>query len=121
MSEQFNNVEPFLDDHGDVVMEIETRAEDFPRQVGKLWTGASWLSVAEARRLHAWLGTVIPQQTRIRVGIRVDAVQPPIPTHQFDYSAVDDSTYEGDPRQPVGYGPTPEAAIADLKEQMEQS
>ena len=46
--------------------------------------------------------------------IRVEAVFPPIPTRQFDYRAYRDG-YE--PGMPLGEGPTPEYAIADLKEQ----
>lgn len=42
----------------------------------------------------------------------------PIPTDRFDWSAVDDSTYDGAPdsgnRSKVGYGATRGAAIADL-------
>jgi hypothetical protein len=46
--------------------------------------------------------------------IRTDYDPKPIPTTKFDWSAVDDATYDGDPRQPVGYGATEEEAIADL-------
>ncbi len=40
---------------------------------------------------------------------------PPIPLRQFDWSAVDDDTYDGPPC-PVGHG----AALADLMQQMEE-
>jgi hypothetical protein len=42
---------------------------------------------------------------------------PPIPIRRFDYGAVDDDTYE--PGCPIGWGETPEAAIADLMAQIE--
>lgn len=47
---------------------------------------------------------------------------PPIPTTRFDWSAVDDNTYDGAPdsHSPIGHGPTQEAAIADLMEQIEE-
>lgn len=40
----------------------------------------------------------------------------PIPLRQFDWEAVTDN-YEGG--HPIGFGLTEEAAIADLKEQLE--
>jgi hypothetical protein len=43
-------------------------------------------------------------------------VYPPIPSRNFDWSAVADG-YE--PGVPIGFGPTKEAAIADLLEQIE--
>ncbi len=42
---------------------------------------------------------------------------PPIPIRKFDYSAVDDDTYDGI-GCPIGWGETPEEAIADLKAQI---
>lgn len=42
----------------------------------------------------------------------------PIPSRAFDWSAVDDSTYDGE-GCPVGYGATEADAVADLKEQLE--
>jgi hypothetical protein len=45
--------------------------------------------------------------------------RPPIPVRSFDYGAVDDDTYDG-PGCPIGWGETPEAAIADLKAQFEE-
>ncbi len=45
---------------------------------------------------------------------------PPIPNRSFDWSAIDDDTYDGSPdsKCPVGHGATEEEAIADLKEQI---
>ena len=42
---------------------------------------------------------------------------PPIPDRNFDWCAVDDDTYE--PGCPIGWGPTEEAAIADLMQEIE--
>lgn len=39
---------------------------------------------------------------------------PPIGTRDMDWSAIDDSTYGGEPNDPIGHGPTREAAILDL-------
>ena len=39
---------------------------------------------------------------------------PPIGTRDMDWSAIDDSTYGGEPNDPIGYGPTREKAILDL-------
>jgi hypothetical protein len=44
---------------------------------------------------------------------------PPIPNRAFDWSAIDDDTYDG-PGSPVGRGPTKESALADLLEQREE-
>lgn len=49
--------------------------------------------------------------------IRTTYVYPPIPVRDFDWSAIDDSTYDGE-GSPIGYGPTEEAAIADLLAQL---
>ena len=51
------------------------------------------------------------------MNIRTEYICPPIPTSNFDWSAVDDDTYE--PGQPTGRGATEADAIADLQEQME--
>lgn len=52
--------------------------------------------------------------------IRTDYWRKPIPTSAYDWSAVDDDTYDGAPdsgnRNQIGYGATEEAAIADLME-----
>jgi hypothetical protein len=42
------------------VMEVEKGAENYPNQVGKLWTGDDWVTVAQARELRDWLNKVIP-------------------------------------------------------------
>jgi hypothetical protein len=52
--------------------------------------------------------------------IRTEFVYPPIPDRRWDWSAIDDDTYDG-PGCPIGYGPTEEAAVADLMEQIESS
>jgi hypothetical protein len=49
--------------------------------------------------------------------IRTEHVYPPIPIRSFDYSAVDDETYDG-PGSPVGRGATEQEAIQDLEEQL---
>jgi hypothetical protein len=52
-----------------------------------------------------------PQRTIITTYI-----YPPIPTRSFDWSA----TFDGyEPGELVGYGPTEESAIKDLKDQIE--
>lgn len=45
---------------------------------------------------------------------------PPIPDRRFDWSAVDDDTYDGaeDSHCPIGRGATEQEAIDDLKEQL---
>jgi len=50
--------------------------------------------------------------------IRTECVCPPIPLRGFDWSAVDDDTYE--PGEPMGWGETEQEAIADLLEQLEE-
>jgi len=50
--------------------------------------------------------------------IRTDHISPPIPIRAFDWSAVDDSTYDGE-GCPIGYGYDEQGAIADLLEKME--
>lgn len=61
----------------------------------------------------------------IRVSTNFD--YPPIPIRSMDWSAVDDDTYDCDCDEdgffsncPIGRGPTEEAAIADLLEQIEE-
>lgn len=49
--------------------------------------------------------------------IRTHHEFPPIPLRDFDWVAVDDLNYE--PGQPVGYGPTEDAAIKDLADQLD--
>ena len=51
--------------------------------------------------------------------IKTEYVYPPIPNRNFDWSAIDDDTYDG-PGSPIGTGPTEQAAIDDLLEQLEE-
>lgn len=46
----------------------------------------------------------------------------PIPIRNFDWSAVDDDTYDGAPdaHSPIGHGATEADAIADLLERIEE-
>ena len=53
------------------------------------------------------------------MNIKTNFDYPPIPFRSFDWSAIDDDTYDGDPRSPIGYGPTEQEAIDDLLEQLE--
>lgn len=61
------------------------------------------------------------------IKVRTTHEYPPIPDRSMDWSAVDDDTYDVDCDQdgffstsPIGRGPTEEAAIADLIEQLEE-
>ena len=45
--------------------------------------------------------------------VRVSFVYPPSPVRDFDYSAINDDTYDGE-GCPIGRGATAEAAVADL-------
>lgn len=49
--------------------------------------------------------------------VRTDYILPPIPDRQFDWSAVDDETYDGEGCA-IGYGRTEQAAIDDLLDQL---
>ena len=49
--------------------------------------------------------------------IKTHYVYPPIPIRNFDWSAVDDDTYDG-PGSPIGYGRTEQDAIDDLLDQI---
>ena len=49
--------------------------------------------------------------------IHTTFVYPPIPIRDFDWSAIDDQSYDG-PGSPLGQGPTEAAAIADLLQQI---
>jgi hypothetical protein len=53
-----------------------------------------------------------------KIRIRTENVYPPIPVRQWDWSAVDDKTYE--PGCPIGWGRTEQAAIDDLIEQLSE-
>lgn len=46
---------------------------------------------------------------------------PPIPQRDFDWAAIDYSTYGGEPSDPVGFGKTKEEAIQDLLDQIAMS
>ena len=52
--------------------------------------------------------------------IKTNYEYPPIPIRDFDWSAVDDDTYDGaeDSHCPIGWGRTEEEAIADLMQQL---
>lgn len=60
MEEKFNDVAPFVDNDGDAIVAIETDGKAYPKYVGRLWLGATWLTVAEARKFRDWLDKVIP-------------------------------------------------------------
>jgi hypothetical protein len=55
---------------------------------------------------------------RAGLRIRTDFIFPPIPNRRFDWSAIDDDTYDGaedsSNRFEIGHGETEEAAIQDL-------
>jgi hypothetical protein len=48
--------------------------------------------------------------------IQTSFVYPPVSDRSCDWSAIDDETYDYD--APIGFGPTQEAAIADLIRQI---
>jgi hypothetical protein len=52
--------------------------------------------------------------------IKTSYVFPPIPDRSRDWCAYDDDTYDG-PGSVLGWGPTKEAAIADLLERLEDT
>jgi hypothetical protein len=52
------------------------------------------------------------------IKVKTNNVFPPIPLRQFDWSAVDDATYDGEGCA-IGYGSTEAEAVSDLLEQME--
>ncbi len=54
--------------------------------------------------------------------IRTDYWAKPIPLRQFDWTAVDDDTYDGAPDShcPIGYGATEQDAIDDLLIQIDE-
>lgn len=60
--------------------------------------------------------------TLVRNGVTIETehVYPPIPDRRFDWSAIVPDEYDGAPDSncPIGRGPTEEAAIADLLEQL---
>lgn len=54
------------------------------------------------------------------INIRTSYDYPPIPVRQFDWSAIDDDTYDGadDSSCPIGHGATEADAIDDLMDQL---
>lgn len=42
----------------------------------------------------------------------------PLPVRDFDWSAIDINSYDGQANDPVGYGKTKEEAISDLVDQL---
>jgi len=44
---------------------------------------------------------------------------PPIPNRNFDWSAIDGDTYDGE-GYPIGHGATEQAAVADLMEKIQR-
>ncbi len=56
------------------------------------------------------------------IKVRTSFDYPPIPIRQFDWSAIDDDTYDGaeDSHCPIGHGATEQDAIDDLLEQIEE-
>lgn len=60
ISEQFNDVGPFLDSDGRECFGIEKDTKTYLKFVGQLWVGSTWLTVADARDLRDWLDKVLP-------------------------------------------------------------
>lgn len=54
-----------------------------------------------------------------KIKVRTEHVYPPIPVRDWDWSAVDDNTYDG-PGNPIGWGRTKQAAIDDLIDQLRE-
>jgi hypothetical protein len=56
------------------------------------------------------------------IKVRTTFEYPPIPVRSFDWSAIDDDTYDGadDSNCPIGHGATEQDAIADLLDQIEE-
>ncbi len=54
------------------------------------------------------------------MNIRTEYVFPPVPIRNFDWSAVDNDTYDG-PRCPIGWGATEQEAITDLLRQLSEA
>jgi hypothetical protein len=57
------------------------------------------------------------------IKIRTTFEYPPIPVRSFDWSAIDDDTYDGadDSSCPIGHGATEQDAIDDLLDQLEEA
>lgn len=58
------------------------------------------------------------EKGRSLMKLRTEFWPKPGPDRGYDWYAVDDEAYDGNPGCPVGTGPTQEAAIADLMEQL---
>lgn len=54
-----------------------------------------------------------------KIKVRTEHVYPPIPVREWDWSAVDDNTYE--PGCPMGWGRTEKAAVDDLINQIQDN
>ena len=52
----------------------------------------------------------------MKIQILITHVWPPIPIRDFDFCAYDDS--RGEDSSPRGWGKSPEAALADLRQQL---
>jgi hypothetical protein len=67
--------------------------------------------------------TLSIRAAKLGIKVRTHFVYPPIPIRNFDWSAVDDNTYDGAPDShcPVGYGCTEDAAIESLLDQLEDA
>jgi hypothetical protein len=80
---------------------------------------------AGVRILDALPGDTISLELQSRVAllhgrreITLSFDYPPIPVRDFDWSAIDRNSYE--PGAPIGRGPTAEAALRDLLDQIEE-
>ncbi len=55
--------------------------------------------------------------------ILTQLIRPPVPSRSFDWSAIDEDSYDGAPDSPnrneIGYGATEEEAIKDLEGKLE--
>lgn len=51
--------------------------------------------------------------------IKTTYVCPPVPERSFDWSAIDEDTYNGS-GSPIGFGATEQDAVKDLMDQMEK-
>ena len=57
--------------------------------------------------------------------IQTEHIRPPVPSRNFDWSAIDADSYDGAPDSPtrnqIGYGATETEATEDLKAQLGQA
>ena len=58
------------------------------------------------------------KDARAKMDLKTTFEYPPIPIRNLDWSAIDNSTYDG-PGSPIGTGATEAEAILDLLEQIE--